>query len=182
VEIDEQRDLISRLREHAEDYCNCIESWKETFGMTMTESGGWIWAPFWEKHIKLMDDYNDLVRDWNKYLPRINGEPRNVGRPLEATEAQVAEVLRLRKAGRSLRGIVDDTGLALHTVRTIVAKSNGSDRTTKKHRQRLERIELGQRFAGWKRQRRTGDALPRRAQRVVEAGRKLVKEAKGLGR
>ena len=34
----------------------------------------------------------------------------------------------------------------------------------------------------WKRQRRTGDALPRQAQRVVEQGHALLKEAKGLGR
>jgi hypothetical protein len=34
----------------------------------------------------------------------------------------------------------------------------------------------------WKRQKRTGDAIPKRAQRVVEEGRALIKEAKGLGR
>jgi hypothetical protein len=36
----------------------------------------------------------------------------------------VEEVLELRKAGRSLRGIVDDTNLGLSTVRTIVGKAN----------------------------------------------------------
>jgi chromosome segregation ATPase len=30
TEIDEQRDLISRLREHAEDYDNVIESWSDS--------------------------------------------------------------------------------------------------------------------------------------------------------
>ena len=34
----------------------------------------------------------------------------------------------------------------------------------------------------WKRQKRTGDALPKQAQRVVEEGRALLKAAKGLGR
>ena len=67
-------------------------------------------------------------------------------------------------------------------MRTIVGKMNGNDRTTTKHRRRLERIDERQRLAKWKRQRRTGDALPRRVQRVVEGGRALVKEAKGLGR
>ena len=33
----------------------------------------------------------------------------------------------------------------------------------------------------WKRQERTGDALPKQAQRVVEEGRALQKAAKGLG-
>jgi hypothetical protein len=91
-------------------------------------------------------------------------------------------VLKLRKQGHSLRGIAEEMTLGLNTVRTIIDQRRGSDRTTKRHRQRLERIELGQRLAGWKRQRRTGDALPRQAQRVVEEGRALIKEAKGLGR
>ena len=36
------------------------------------------------------------------------------------------EVLELRKAGRLLRGIVDDINLGLSTVRTIVGKANGT--------------------------------------------------------
>jgi hypothetical protein len=183
TEIDEQRDLISRLREHAEDYNACIEQWCETFGMQMADDGAWTWEPFWDEHHKTIDDYNDLVRDWNKYLPLINGCARPRGRPLAASEAQVAEVKRLRKSGRSLRGIVDDTNLGLNTVRTIVGMINGTDRTTVKHRQRLGRIELDRtRLARQRRQKRTGDVLPRRAQRLVETGQKLIKEAKGLGR
>ena len=64
-EIDELRDLVSRLREHAEESDACIESWKETFDMVQTESGGWTWSPFWEEHNQLIQDYNDLVRYWN---------------------------------------------------------------------------------------------------------------------
>jgi hypothetical protein len=68
-------------------------------------------------------------------------------------------------------------------VRTIIAKGNGTDRTTKRHRQRLERIDLDrQRLAQWKRQKRTGDTLPRRANAFLESGRALVKKAKGLGK
>ena len=181
-EIDEQRELIDRLRENSEEADGVFEAWIETFEMERTDSGGLTWKPFWQEHNQLIDDYNDLVRRWNKYLPVINREPRNVGRPLAASEAQVVQVQKLRKAGRSLRGIAEDTSLSVDTVRTIVGKMNGQDRTTTKHRQRLERIDERQRLAKWKRQRRTGDALPRRVQRVVEGGRALVKEAKGLGR
>jgi hypothetical protein len=35
-----------------------------------------------------------------------------------------------------------------------------------------------QKIAGRKRQRRTGNALPKQAQRLIEEGRELVKEAK----
>jgi hypothetical protein len=182
-EVDELRDLVTRLREQDEDTDNVFESWKETFEMTRNENGKLTWQPFWDEHWKLIDDYNDLVRRWNKYLPLINHEPRNVGRPLAASEAQVIEVHKLRKTGRSLRGIADDTSLGLDTVRTIVSKMNRKDRTTKKHRERLERIDVD-RFqrARWKRQRRTGDALPRRVQAAQEQGRALAKEARGLGK
>jgi hypothetical protein len=178
-EIDELRDLVSRLREHAEESDACIESWKETFDMVQTESGGWTWSPFWEEHNQLIQDYNDLVRYWNKYLPRINGEPRNVGRPLAASEAQVAHVRKLRKAGASLREIADDTSLGFRTVRTIVEQANGTDRTTKKHRGRLD---ISGAVVRWKRQKRTGQYLPKRAQTIVEKGEALIREAKGLGK
>jgi hypothetical protein len=182
-EIDEQRELIQRFREHAEDYDNCMERWKETFQMTMTDDGRWTWDPFWNEHNKLVDDYNALVRNWNKYLPLINSHGQPVGRPLAASEAQVAQVRMLHKQGLSLRGIADETSLGLNTVRTIIAKGRGNDRTTKKHRQRLERIELDRTWlASQRRQKRSGDALPRQAQRMFEEGEALIKEAKGLGR
>jgi hypothetical protein len=88
-------------------------------------------------------------------------------------------VRKLRKAGKSLRWIAEETSLGLNTVRTIVGKLDGTDRTSRKE---LERIDNRQRAIRWKREKRTGDALPRQAQRVVEKGRELLKEAKGLGR
>jgi hypothetical protein len=182
AEIDELRDLNRRTIEHVEDGDRIAETWCETFEMELTDEG-WTWEPFWKEHHEIIDQYNDLVERWNKYLPRIIGEPRNVGRPLEASEAQCAEVLKLHKDGRSLRGIAEDTSLGLNTVRTIISKKNGTDRTSKKHRQRLERIAIDrQRRAKWRRQKRSGDALPRRVNAFLEEGRELVKEAKGLGR
>jgi uncharacterized coiled-coil protein SlyX len=179
-EVDEQRDLLRRMQEHIEDADNTLERWKETFHMMEDENGKWTWEPFWDERNKIIDDYNDLAHRWNKYLPIINGRSQPVGRPLGASEAQVATVLKLHKQGVSLRGIVDETSLGLRTVRTIIDKRNDTDRTTRKHRERLERIDNRQQMTRWKRQKRTGDALPKQAQRVVEEGRELVKEAKGL--
>jgi hypothetical protein len=176
-EIDDQREQITELREYTQDFVNCLESFRDTFGMVETD-GRWTWEPFWNEHKQLVADYNALVRRWNKYLPLINREPRNVGRPLAASEAQVAEVHKLRKAGRSLRGIAEDTGLGLDTVRTIVDKISGKDRTTKKHRDQVERIDLRPQMATWKRQHRTGDALPKQVDRVIEQGRELIKQTK----
>ena len=178
-EVDELRDLVRRMEENIEDHRNVIERWTETFEMEMTDDGSWTWEPFWEEHEKLVDDYNDLVRRWNKQVPLINCQ--NVGRPLGASEAQCAQVLKLRKAGKSLRGIAEETSLGLSTVRTIIAKENRSDRTTKLHRARIDPSSQPA-VRAWKRQKRIGDALPRQVTQVLEDGGNLLKEAKGLGR
>jgi hypothetical protein len=176
-EIDDQRELVTELRDHAGDFVNCLESYRDTFGMVETDSG-WTWEPWWNEHKQLVADYNKLVRLWNQCLPLINKQPRNVGRPLAASDAQVVEVHKLRRAARSLRGIAEDTGLGLDTVRTIVDKMSGKDRATKKHRDQLERIDLRPRMATWKRQHRAGDALPKQVDRVIEQGRELIKQTK----
>jgi transposase len=178
-EQDESSDLIRRLRENAEDYTASIESWCEAFGMVLTDKG-WTWSPFWDEYAKLTEDYSALVRQWNRALPILNAGLQDVGRPLAASDAQVAVVLKLRKAGHSLRAIVDETNLTLRTVRTIVERKRGVDRTTKARRQRIE-IDKQQR-AHWKARKRTGDALPKRVETVIETGKALVIEAKGLGR
>jgi hypothetical protein len=150
-----------------------MESWKETFGMVMTDDGKCTWEPFWDEHNKLIDDYNKMVRDWNRHVV----PPRNVGRPLAASDAQVVQVRKLRKAGKSLRWIMEETSLGFQTVRTIVGQVDGTDRTRQRHMGRVDPDRLRQ--ARWKRQRRTGDALPRRVQRVIEVGRALAKESRG---
>jgi hypothetical protein len=193
-EIDQQRDLIRRMEESIDDASNVIERWKETFNMVETESGGWTWEPFWDQHNALVETHNDLVRRWNKFVPVINNRTRPVGRPLGASEDEQALVLKRCKAGMSLRRIAEETELGLGTVRTIIDKANGSDRATRKRWQKVHpgeawsertyepigRIDNRQQAARWKRQKRTGDTLPKQAQRVVEEGRDLIKEAKGL--
>ena len=178
-EIDDLRDLVRRCEEQAEDTDSIFERWKETFGMELTDDGSWTWKPFWDGWQKLIDDYNALVHQWNKFVPLINARRQNVGRPLAASEAQCVQVLKLHKAGNSLRGIAEETSLSLNTVRTIVSKATGADRATKSRWQRIDPDR--QRLATWKRQRRTSDTLPKRAQRTVEKGRALLKEVKGLG-
>jgi hypothetical protein len=175
-DVDELRDLMRRMEEQVEDANNVIERWTETFDMEMVEGGSWTWKPFWDEHNGLIDDYNDLVRRWNRFVPLINRQP--VGRPLAASEAQCETVLKLRRAGNSLRDIAGETSLGLNTIRTIVNKADGTDRTSRKHRDRIE----PDRAMTWKRRKRTGAALPRQAQHTFEEGTALLKEAKGLGR
>jgi len=182
-ELDEANDILRRFDEYVEDYNGTLESWRQTFDMVMTDDGAWTWDPFWDKHNQLIDQYNDLVKRWNRNLTAFNDNQRDVGRPLAASEAQVAEVIELHDWHYSLREIVDQTSLGLQTVRTIVGRHHGRDRTSKKRRANAEKIEINKfERAHWKTQKRTGDALPKRVQAVIETGQALVTEAKGLGR
>jgi transposase len=150
-----------------------------SFGMQLTDDG-WTWKPFWSEYGDLVDRYNDLVKRWKRAVSTFNAGLLEIGRPLAASDAQVAAVLRLHKHGKSLRTIADETFLSLRTVRTIVDRKNGTDRSTKARRQKIE-IDKYQR-ARWKASKRTGDSLPKRVEKVIETGNALVTEAKGLGR
>jgi hypothetical protein len=179
-----QRDrLIAELRREqdeandAEDYDASIEVWREAFGMEMTDNGSWTWKPFWDEYAKLTEKYYDLVKHWNRAVTILNAGTQDVGRPLAASETQVAAVLKLRKQGLSLRDIADETSLSKNTVCTIVGRKHGTDRTSNKRR----KIAIDQHErAHWKAQKRTGDALPKRVQEVIRAGEALVREAKGI--
>ena len=177
-EVDEGRELVHRMEEHVQERDEYLETFVTTFGMELGDDGCWRWASFVtgynamvDKFNELRDRYNSLIRAFHRYaLP-----PRPVGRPIAASEAQQAQVLKLRQRGMSLRGIAEETSLGLPTVRTIVDKRAGTDRTTAKHRQQLglEPKPKDWRPAALKR-------LPQRASKHFEQGRELLKEAKGL--
>ena len=128
--------------------------------MVLGDDGKWTWDPFMDRHNDLVDKYDALLRDWNKFVGEYNAvvQPRPVGRPLEASEAQQVDVLRRRKSGESLQHIANETSLGLQTVRTIIGKANGTDRTTGKHLARIKPEDM----VAWKARTRTRDALPRR--------------------
>jgi hypothetical protein len=179
AELSEAEQLISELRQQVEDCDALIEQWKEAFGMVQDDSG-WRYAPWLKEHESYHDMYCNVVRDWNRFVPEYNAavNPRPVGRPLAASDAQVAQVMKLRKRGVSLRGIVEETGLGLGTVRTIIDGDAGRDRATMK---RLERIDPDRKLeASWRARKRTRDALPARLNATLGKGRDLIQQAKGL--
>src|SRR5262249_46489579 len=151
--------------EHVQECREITESWIEAFQMRRTDDGKvLVWASFVEQHDDLVDKHNALVREWNKMVPKYNAVvvPKNIGRPLEASEAQCLEVQRLRKTGASLRAIVAQTGLGLRTIRTIIGRQNGTDRTSKQTNVLRKRELNRQRMISWRARKRTRDALPRR--------------------
>jgi hypothetical protein len=174
--------LITEMREHVEDADAVIDSWIEAFAMVQGDDGKWSYDEWIDQCQEYQQRYRDLLRDWNQFVPDYNAavRRRNVGRPLAASEAQVATVLKLHKGDMSLRDIAEETSLGLQTVRTIVAQSSGNDRTMVG---RLERIDPNRReVLAWRARKRTRDALPKRINETLAKGDELVKEAKGLGR
>ncbi len=98
---------------------------------------------------------NKLVREWNAFVPRYNAvvRPRAPGRPLEASETQIADVLKRRKAGASLRTIVAATGLGLSTVRSIL---KGNERAKDLRKREFDR----QRALAFRSRKRMVDRVP----------------------
>jgi hypothetical protein len=182
-EVDEGRRLLDEMREQLEQSNELIDSWIEAFDMTMNDEGAYHWkAGFLAAYNGVHAENQQLIQQWNKFVPEYNATvaPRSIGRPLAASEQQIAEVLRLRKEGQSLRAIAMGTSLTMRTVRTIVGRQEGTDRTTQKTN-RLRRLELNRaRMAAWRARKRVRDALPNRINETLERGRELVKQARGL--
>jgi hypothetical protein len=181
TERDEAQELVDRQREHVEEADRLIEQWIDVFDMQQNEDGTWIFDPsqseLWERHETLTADHRKLIREWNKFVGEYNAtvSPRPVGRPLAASAAQQAEVLRRRKAKQSLRAIAAATSLSLRTVQTILAKKKRSAGLRRKEFDRL-------RAAAYRAKRRLRDSLPEKIGEQLKIGAALVKAAKGIGR
>ncbi len=180
ADLDRANDLVERQNEHVQDCHEVIEAWKEAFDMRPTDSGGWTWAPWGAACEEYHDRYVELARKWNRNVADFNAmvRRRNVGRPLAASDAQRENVLKLRKAGKSLRSIAEETSLGLNTIRTIVDQRDRRDRTSVKHLERLRR-DMGEERT-WLSRKRTRDGLPRRINALQRQSDELRKEAKGL--
>jgi hypothetical protein len=63
------------------------------------------------------------------------------GRPLRASEAQQAQVRKLRVVVKTVRQIAHETNLSFQTIRTIIARKHDLNRTTKRTNH-LEKIGL----------------------------------------
>jgi hypothetical protein len=124
------------------------------------------------------------VKRWNKFVSEYNKEvlARDIGRPLAASEAQRADVLKRRKAGESVRAISAATSLGLRTVRTIIDKHQGTDRASKRANE-LRRVEFKtQRAVAFRARKRGMEAMSKQIGELQKAGAALVKRAKGLGK
>jgi hypothetical protein len=135
-ERDKSTELIGRMREALDNHSSTMDQWKEAFNMTLDKvSNTWTFEDgSGDQYHALLVQYRDLLRDWNKHVDDFNATiaPKAPGRPLNASPAQCEQVLKLRKRKLSLRDISEEMTLAVATVRTIIARDAGTDRTTLK--------------------------------------------------
>jgi hypothetical protein len=188
ADLGEARDLVDKMRERLQDATDNVDNWISVFDLRQNEAGVYVYdreqSEVWERHAELMDVHNKLVRKWNKFVGEYNGtvRPRDIGRPLAASEAQRADVLKRNKAKQSIRAIAAATSLSVRTVRTIVEKAAGKDRATKRVNE-LRRVEFDrQRAALYRARKARRDAVPKRATEWTADAAALLKQAKGLGR
>ena len=172
--------LIAEMREHIKARSALTEAWIEAFEMEQDLDGTWRWKSSFAEGDEWFAKYHVLLKQWNAAVADFNAKiaSRPVGRPLAASEAQVAEVCKLRKQNRSLRNIAEETNLGLSTVRSIVYDE---DRAMRAWRKRFEPIQLDALAeASWRSRSKLRAALPRRINESLKAGRELVQRAKGL--
>jgi ribosomal protein L13E len=179
-EIDRLRALVKRAYEDVlESKTHLIENWIQALDLERDAEGLWGWPEKrtpWDLLAEWADKYNQLLRDWNKFVPEYNDAvrpPRKVGRPIAATEEQIADVKKRRARGRSLREIAEDTGLSLRTVRTIVEKEIGLCRV------HLERIAMDRNeIRRIKAKQQAAAAIPKRINSWLEEADEFVSEAR----
>ena len=177
-EIDESRELVREMVEQAQEHDEYLEMFITTFGLVLNDDGKWENGEFIAGYHALTDQYENLRGRYNKLVGDFNRyavPPQPVGRPIAASEAQRAQIIKHHKAGRSTRWIAEELTLSRRTVTTISGKRDGTDRTTAKHRQR---VGLEPKRKDWRPA--AMDRLPKRATEHFEKGRELVKQAKGL--
>ncbi len=181
--------LVTETRQSTEKQGELFARWIEVFDMELDTDGKWIFdrdqTELWTKYDELLDRNLKLLRDWNRFVPKYNATfaderpPRGKGRPRAASEAQQAEVIKLRQQGLSYGAIVDATGLSAKTVRTITT----APIKAAEERQKLKRQILNKEAAARYRARLRGRALLETE--INDSAKRqaaLIKAAKGLGR
>ena len=137
-DLGEMHNLIAAMWEHVERATARIERSNATIRRRMEDfemmpahkERAWRDGLI-ERYNDLAGDYKNLVRQWNRYAISI-GRSRAMGRPLQASEEQQAQVRRLRAAGNTLRAVAHETNLSIQTVRTIINRKNDVDLANKK--------------------------------------------------
>jgi hypothetical protein len=185
-ELGEVRNFVTAMRGHLvkadaqiERSNEIIRLRIEDFEMMLADNGGgWNDGPI-KRYSDLANEYNKLVKKWNRYVGSLKVS-HAIGRPLQASEAQQAQVRKLRKAGDTLREIGHETNLSIQTVRTIINRKKGVDRPNKK-RNEIRKNKLSCQHTISRRDGEgTRDTLADQIDKVLRDGEDLLKDGQDL--
>jgi hypothetical protein len=184
-ELGEMRNLVTAMSQHVEKADAQIERSNqiirrriEDFEMMLADKGGAWRDGLIERYNDLANDYNRLVKKWNRHVVSLKGNPA-IGRPLQASEAQQAQAWKLHKAGGTLQGIAHETNLSIQSIRTIISRQKRVDRPNNK-RSELRKNKLScQRPISWRPGERTRDTLADQI-KVLQDAEGLLKDGRDL--
>jgi hypothetical protein len=159
------------MRQHVERTIELTQRWADA--LYRSEDSRCELDDALKDYENLRTEFNELVRLWNRYIEMVGPQP--VGRPLQAGDAQIAEVRKLRNAGASLRKIATETNLGLRTVRTITGQQDRSDRTSQKREELRHRSLTRNRMLDWRRRRRAREAMPGQLVEIEREAMELLK-------
>lgn len=181
AERDDALATIGEQNEWLEDQRSVLDQWIAAFDMVQNDKGEWSFGEWVRQRDELTDKYFAQIADWNKFVGQYNAvvapKWRNIGRPLAASDAQKARVLGLRKEGESLQSIADETNLSLRTVRTIVDKADGVDRTTLARLEKIAPEKIKEKLE--RANRKSRKYLPARINALIAEADSLKKKARG---
>jgi hypothetical protein len=96
--------------------------------MKLNEKADWSWDGFIEQFADVVDRYHKLLRQWNRAVGDFNevyARKRPMGRPLQASDAQCGQVLKLRETGCSYAEIMDETNLSMRRCERLLSSVMG---------------------------------------------------------
>ena len=93
-ERDEAYELVDRMKQHVEDADELIQQWISAEQLELGDNGMYqMSVSLASQYDSLRDKYYALIKSWNRIVPMI--APKDIGRPLAASEAQCKQVLKL---------------------------------------------------------------------------------------
>ena len=81
-EIDESRELVREMEEHAQEHDEYLEMFITTFGLTLNDEGKWGNGEFITGYNALVAQYGDLRGRYNKLVRGVRCLCRDLGRQI----------------------------------------------------------------------------------------------------
>lgn len=183
-DLGERDELISEMREQLRANYDTVDGWVQVFDMHQDDDGRFVFDPrqtaIWDEFEILLDKHKKLVTKWNANVADFNRvvAPKDIGRPLAASETQQADVLKRHKAGESLRAIAKATSLGVRTVRTIIEKPAGADRASRQAKERKRIAFDRMRAAAFRARKRSREGIPKQIGQLQARNEALIKASK----